>query len=233
MVASEPIGLATPRLLVRPYRPSPLGSDGQPIAAGDERALHEAIEASRQSLLPWLPWAKSGHLTPQASRDDIVRFTREAGQLEAGKAMVLGVFLRDAADSDPTRGSTLVGGVGFHTIRVDTHQAEIGYWTDARHRRRGYCSEATRWLLSWMLTPQHEQCVDAAGDARPGWGFRRVEITCAEPNLASRGVPIALGLRQEQRLAQAKWIDGIGWCDSLGWGVLRDEWDRHNHAMRA
>jgi RimJ/RimL family protein N-acetyltransferase len=231
MVSIEPIGLATPRLVVRQYRLSLQTATGQ--VDGDEQALHEAIDISRQSLLPWLPWARTGHLTVQASRDDIGRFNREAGQIEAGKAMVLGVFLRDVAGGHRAHGATLVGGVGFHTVNVETHQAEIGYWTDVRHRRRGYCLEATRWLLSWMLTPQNEQCIDAAGHARPGWGFRRVEITCAEPNAASRGVPTALGLRQEQRLVGAKWIDGIGWCDSLGWGVLRDEWDRQTHTMRA
>lgn len=210
--APVPDVLTTPRLVIRRYRD------------GDERALNEAITLSRESLLPWLPWAKSSHLTLNETIHDLVRFRRESENLGEHDALVLGVFRRDTG--------ALVGGSGFHTLKRDTHQGEIGYWTDARSRRQGYCTEATRWLISWMLTPQGEALRGADGREVPGWGFRRVEILCAGGNAASEGVPRKIGLRLEQRRVLDRWVDGVGWQDTLSWGILREEWDRDGHGVR-
>lgn len=214
--APLPDELATPRLTIRRFRPE------------DARALFDAVNVSRSTLLPWLPWAKTGHLTIYDTIHDIVRFQRDSERLGcAGATLVLGLFLRGGEHD-----GALVGGTGFHTVVPERRQAEIGYWMHVGHRRQGLCAEATRWMLSWMLTPAGEALAGADGREVPGWGFRRVEILCAGGNEGSRAVPGKLGLREEQHRLSDRWIDGQGWDDTRAWGVLDREWDRARHALR-
>lgn len=206
-----PDALATPRLVLRLYR------------EGDEHALFEAVNHSRPTLVPWLPWGKAAHHTLHDTIHDMVKFRNQARALGPGVALVLGVFRRDTG--------ALVGGTGFHTIVPDLAQAEVGYWMDARHRRQGLCAEATRWLISWMFTAQDATLTGADGAPVRGWGFRRAEILCAGGNAPSAGVPGSLGLRLEQRRTLDRWVEDRGWDDTLCWGVLREEWDAAKHAM--
>jgi hypothetical protein len=57
----------------------------------------------------------------------------------------------------------LVGGSGFARIMPNLREAEVGYWIRGSCQRRGYCTEATRGLISQGLTPAD----------RGGWGLRR------------------------------------------------------------
>jgi RimJ/RimL family protein N-acetyltransferase len=38
-------------------------------------------------------------------------------------------------------------------------------------------------------------------------------------------VPEKLGLRRELAARADRWVPGFGWDDSLGWGVLAEEWN--------
>lgn len=205
--------LITDRLVIRRYIP------------GDEHALYDAISTSRDTLAPWLPWAMTNHQNLHDSIYDIVRFKRATDDLASVSVVTLGVFLRSTG--------TLVGGTGFHTINRVTRQAEIGYWTDTRQRRQGFCVEATRWMISWMLTQAAQALRCADGSSLLGWGFRRVEILCAGDNSASAGVPTTIGLRKEQHRRLDRWIDGRGWNDTLCWGVVEDEWNCGTHRMKS
>lgn len=168
----------------------------------DARALYEATERSRGTLLPWLPWARTDNLSVEACHYTIEKFERDLAKLPAG-LIALGVFERASGE--------LVGGSGFHNIKPATHQAEVGYWTRSDWRRKGVCTESTRAVIEWMFRPQSEG----------GWGFRRIEIKCAAGNVGSQGVPRKLGLREEARFVQDRWIDGRGWDDTLVWGVVQ------------
>ncbi|MFG0326096.1 MAG: GNAT family N-acetyltransferase, partial [Phycisphaerales bacterium JB037] len=120
---------------------------------------------------------------------------------------VLGIFERS--------GGMLVGGTGLHRLAAETGQAEIGYWMRADRQGRGYATEACGGLISSALTPQIEG----------GWGFRRMTILCSTENGASAAVPRKLGIPLEQRIRLDRWIDGVGFTGTLGFGVLCDEWD--------
>ena len=117
----------------------------------------------------------------------------------------------------------LVGGTGLHRVQPAHHEAEIGYWIRAPLRQRGLCTEAVAGLLTWAFTPQ----------ARGGWGFRRVHIRCAGANAASARVPGKLNLPFEARHAQERWVTGVGWQDTLVWGVLAEQWDLATSSLRA
>ena len=70
-------------------------------------------------------------------------------------------------------------------------------------------------MISWGFTPQ----------SQGGWGLRRIHIKCAQRNSASQAVPAKIGRKEEIRSRQERFVPGMGWVETLGWGVLADEWD--------
>jgi ribosomal-protein-serine acetyltransferase len=179
----------------------------------DARSMFEALEVDRQSMLPWLPWVQHDNQSVEECIFHIERFKRAREEEDAGD-FVIGIFDRETGEA--------IGGTGMHRVIHHAHQAEIGYWVRADRRGQGLCTEATAHLISWCFTPAEEG----------GWGFRRIEIQCAAGNTASRRVPEKLGLRKEVELKEARWVDGLGWHDTLAWGVLTYEWDRAAHRSR-
>jgi ribosomal-protein-serine acetyltransferase len=185
----------TDRLLLRAYTQS------------DSPQLFASVARSREALLPWLPWAKTQHLSVEDSAQSIALFTESwrdplKPEHNATFGFVMGIF-------DQTTGE-LLGGTGFNRLDPYSHNAELGYWLDIRARGKGICTAATRALLDWAFEPQ----------STGGFGLRRVHIFAAERNTASCAVPRRLGLRQHLHSTQERWVDDIGWCDILGWEVL-------------
>lgn len=202
-----PARFETPRLVLRWFETS------------DAKALFEAVNRSRDTMVPWLPWAGSDHMTIEQSIYNIEWFRR--GRVAGEDAfMNLAGYVLGAFDKST---GTLVGGTGLNRFSRGTHNAETGYWVDADHRRNGYCAEMTAAVLSWAFMPQH--VAGSEGGSGGGFGLRRVHIFAASNNTASCGVPRKLGLREEMHTRQDRWVDGIGWCDTIGWGVLAEEWD--------
>jgi RimJ/RimL family protein N-acetyltransferase len=120
------------------------------------------------------------------------------------------------------RTGAVIGGTGFYQLDREAHSAEIGYWLRPSRRGEGLGTEMIRGLITWAFLPA------SAG----GWGLRRLEIYCAGRNIASGRIPKGLGLRQEYHARAARWMEGIGWDDTIGWGVVADEWDCRRSALR-
>ena len=166
----------------------------------DDEALFEAVSASRQALLPWLPWARDEHKTIPQSR----RFLELMAQDRAAAELTnLVLFIEERASG------ALVGGTGLHRIDATYACAEIGYWIHVDHRRRGYCREAVAGLLT------------AAFDT---FALRRIRICCGAANWGSRAVIERLGLRLEARERLERFVPGHGWMDSLSFAALAEEW---------
>jgi ribosomal-protein-serine acetyltransferase len=197
----------TDRLVIRPYR------------LEDAAALFAAVVLSRASLLPWLPWARVTHTSVEESRASIERFDQAMADPLAPEnnsvfGFVMGVFC--------SRTGEFVAGTGLNRMDAATHNAETGYWVRADRRREGWCSDALRATLSWAFLPQTEG----------GFGLRRVHIFASAANVASCGVPRRLGLRQHMHARLDRFVDGIGWTDTVGWDVLATEWDGRTHELR-
>ncbi|MDZ4829577.1 MAG: GNAT family protein [Phycisphaerae bacterium] len=170
----------------------------------DAESLVAALDEDRASFMPWLPWVPIDNRTIVEAHFNIERFRRE--RIDGPKDnFVIGIIDRATGH--------VVGGTGLHRMNLATHEAEIGYWTRPSRRGQGLCTEATEHLIDWAFAPQ------AAG----GWGLRRLQIYCAARNHASRRVPEKLNLRRESDRRADRWLDGIGWSDTLGWGVTADE----------
>lgn len=184
--------------------------------ASDAGDLFGAIDESRSSLLPWLPWAEHQHRSSAESAISIDYFAKARDNLLAPElgivGLVCGVFC--------ARTSRLLGGTGVNRIQAPRHTGEIGYWVRASERRKGVCARAAAAMISWCFTPQ----------AQGGFGLRRVHIFTAVPNEASVGVATKLGLHCFGRMRQDRFEIGLGWVDTLGWDVVADEWDLNHHA---
>jgi RimJ/RimL family protein N-acetyltransferase len=165
----------------------------------DARALHEAVARGREALLPWLPWARHGHGSVEESRLTIAGFGRSRRDA-AHPDYVMAIFERG--------GEALLGGTGLHCIRAATSEAEVGYWIRAGRQGQGLATEAVGALVAAAFGP---------------WGFRRLRLTCAAGNHASRRVAEKLGFRLEGRERQARWVEDVGWDDHLTFGLLASE----------
>lgn len=201
---SPPIALLYPfefgGLVVRPYE------------LADVEQLFGVIQRSRAALLPWLPWAEKQHLSLAGTRESVERFTaalRDPLEVENNRlfGFVFGVF--DCATG------ALLAGTGFNRIDAELHNAETGYWVRADRRREGIATRTLAATLSWGFMPQSDG----------GFGFRRVHIFAADRNLASCGVPRKLNLQETTHTRADRWVNGVGWCGTVGWEVLAEEWD--------
>lgn len=175
---------------------------------GDAAGMLRALDEDRASYLPWLPWVSSDNLNLGQC---IYRIEANRRAREAGEDFTIGWF-------DRATGQVL-GGSGFHRLDPASHTAEIGYWLRPDRRGAGLCTEAVAHMISWGF----------AAKLDGGWGFRRIVIYCAGGNTASARVCAKLGLRHEVQQLRARWVDGRGWEDTLGWGVLAEEWDGRGH----
>lgn len=199
-------------------RPGPLETDRFILRCpehSDAEALLECMEDDRASYAPWLPWIHTDNRSLPECHYSIEMFKRK---WDAADDLSLG-FVMSVIDKQT---GTLIAGTGLHRFRPALHEGEIGYWVRSSARGKGIATEATAHLLSWAFRPQ----------AEGGWGLRRITIWCAEPNAGSVRVPTKLGLPLESRVRQERWLEGLGWTDSLGWAVLESDWDRERHQMK-
>lgn len=160
--------IETERLVIRCWEPV------------DAALLKEAIDASREHLLPWMPWAKH---EPTDLQTKIERLRQFRGNFDLGRDFVYGVF-----DLDET---SVLGGTGLHTRIEKTAPEfaarEIGYWIHKDHINQGLATEVSAALTKVAFE------ID---------GVDRLEIHCDPDNIRSAAVPRKLGYRHEATLAR-------------------------------
>lgn len=180
-----PALLKTPRLELRRW------------SLDDLDDVMAAIEASIESLQPWMPWAAGG--VP----------SREIEQ----RAFQTGIANFDADIDWPFSlyeidSGACVGGCGLHRTKTP-HQVEIGYWIHADHQSRGYATEATSALVDVALTAMD-------------W-VEEVRIRMDVANTGSARVPAKLGFQmiaEEERPIETSGQTGRG----LVWSMHRSRW---------
>ena len=161
--------LLTPRLCIRCWNPS------------DAAALKTAVEASREHLQPWMPWAHE----ETSLQDQIDRLRQVRAQFDQGQDFTFGIFNRDE--------SLVLGSTGLHT-RLGSHAREIGYWVHVDHVGKGYATETAAALTKVAFVLE---------------GLDRVEIHCDPANLGSAAIPKKLGYPLEATLARrTHWPNG-------------------------
>jgi RimJ/RimL family protein N-acetyltransferase len=175
------------RVLVRPFRP------------GDGAALWDAVEESREHILPWLPWGDT-HKSPA---DSEAYARRNCAKWLTREDLPLSVWDRSAAE--------FLGGSGLHRIEWDVPSFEIGYWLRKSAVGQGYMTEAVSLICALAFETLAAQ---------------RVFIRCAAGNQRSAAIPVRLGFAYEGTLRNAKRDTRGELRDMLIFGMTPDGYKR-------
>jgi len=176
--------IETERLVVRCWDPK------------DAALIQEASAASKEHLLPFMPWAAN---EPQTVEQKVELMRRFRGLFDRGEDYVYGIF-----NKDETRA---LGGTGLHT-RLKDNALEIGYWLHKDFINQGYITESSAALTKVAFELYH---VD------------RMEIHCSVENLASASVPRKLGYTHEATRRRLGYANGKA-TDSMVWTLFADEY---------
>lgn len=174
----------TPRLCIRCWNPA------------DAVRLKVAVDASREHLRPWMPWA--GEEEPLQNYID--RLRRFRGEFDLGKDYIYGILSRDE--------NLIFGGSGLHTRR-GSHAREIGYWIHVDYIGQGYATETALALTKVAFE------ID---------GMDRVEIHCDPANFASAAIPKKLGYTHEATLRRRSHWSEEKVEDSMIWSLFASEY---------
>ena len=156
----------------------------RPLRAADAPELQALVEANREHLSRWMPWAAD---------QDLPGCEKFIADAEAQLARDDG-FQAAIAPAGP-----IVGVVGFHPIDWTNRNTTIGYWLAEDHQGKGLMTTIVRAL------------VDHAFEE---WNLHRIEIHCAPGNHRSRAIPERLGFREEAtlretELVEGRWLDSV------------------------
>ncbi|HET9678322.1 MAG TPA: GNAT family N-acetyltransferase [Solirubrobacterales bacterium] len=144
----------------------------RPLQAVDAAELHALVEASRDYLSRWLPWAAGQELK------DTEAFIAET---EAQLARNDG-FQAAIAPDGPINGV-----VGFHSVDWTNRNTTIGYWLAEKAQGRGIMTTAVGALVD-----------HAFGE----WNLHRIEIHCTLPTTAAAPSPSASASAKKRRCAR-------------------------------
>jgi ribosomal-protein-serine acetyltransferase len=146
----------------------------RPLEEADAPELYALIDANRDYLARWMPWA------PGQTLEGTLEFVRATRKQLADN---------DGFQAAIVRGGRIVGVCGFHAVNRQHRSTSIGYWLDEREQGQGIMTRSVRALVDLAL---HE------------WKLNRVEIRAAPENHRSRAIPERLGFSQEGVLKEAE-----------------------------
>lgn len=163
--------------MVRPLR---FGADRELrlLQEADAEELHSLIEANREHLGSWLPWA------PNQRYSDTLQFIRHSRRLAAHN---------NGLQTGVVAGGRIVGIAGFHAVDWSNRTSSIGYWLAADEQGRGIMTAAVTELC------RHGFVV---------WKLNRIELRIAPGNRRSRAIADRLGFVYEGTLRNAEILNG-------------------------
>jgi ribosomal-protein-serine acetyltransferase len=137
------------------------------LEEADAEELYALVEANRDYLAAWLPWA--------------------AGQTLKGTREFIRKTRRQVDENDGFQGALfldgqMVGAGGFVSVNWESRWTELGYWLAEEQQGRG------------LMTKTVSALVDHAFGE---WDLNRVEIHAGAGNRRSRAIPERLGFQQE------------------------------------
>jgi ribosomal-protein-serine acetyltransferase len=161
----------------------------------DAQELYDVIDANREHLLPWMPWAPAHH-----GAEDVLPFIRLTRRQIADNDGLQTVIV------DPN--GRIVGMVGVHGVDWRNGSTSIGYWISGDEQGRGTMTAAVRAYVDHAFAT---------------WKLNRVTIEAAIGNARSRAIPERLGFREEGTLREAELV-GEQRHDSVLYSMLAADW---------
>ncbi len=150
----------------------------RPVEAADAAQLHALVEANRDYLAQWLPWAAG---------QDLPRTEQFIAEAEAQRDRGDGFQAVIAPQGE------IVGVAGFHSIDWINRNTSIGYWLAEDAQGKGTMTTVVRALVDQAFAE---------------WNLHRIEIHCAPENHRSRAIPERLGFREEAVLRETELVGG-------------------------
>lgn len=150
----------------------------RPVEAADAPELYALIEANREYLARWLPWAAGQDLA--ATEQFIAESEAQLARNDGFQAVI-------APQGE------IVGVAGFHSIDWTNRNTSIGYWLAEDAQGKGTMTTVVSALVDHAFTE---------------WSLHRVEIHCAPENHRSRAIPERLGFREEAVLRETELVGG-------------------------
>lgn len=185
--------------------------DAEGFANGMDQALvppnkdatkrwRQRLESAIIAVIVCLPPAPSG---PEPAADTAKDEAQQPGSKKAAAA-----------------GPTPIGLIslsGATSMRTAQHRnANVGIDILPPYQRKGYGSEAIRWVVAWGFRE---------------YGLHRIGIESFSHNEGAGRLYERLGFVPEQRKREALWFRG-GWSDLLGFAMLEDEWRERERQRR-
>ncbi len=146
------------------------------LEESDAQELYAAIEANRDHLKRWMPWAEG-----QTLQDTLAFIQRTREQLASNDGFQTAVI----------ENGRIVGVIGFHGVSWQHRSTSVGYWLAESAQRRGTMTHAVRTLVDHAFGT---------------WRLHRVEIRVAVDNTRSRAIPERLAFTQEGVVREAEQI---------------------------
>jgi ribosomal-protein-serine acetyltransferase len=144
------------------------------LQESDAAELYALIDADREQLAQWLPWAA------RQTAADTVEFIRGGRQQ---------VARNDGFQAAVVREERIVGVIGFARVDWENRATTLGYWLSRASQGTGLMTDAVRVLTDHALST---------------WELTRVEIRAAAENTRSRAIPERLGFAEEGLLRGAE-----------------------------
>ena len=155
----------------------------------DAEDLYATVDANRDHLARWMPWA--------------------AGQTLEGTLAFIRSTRRQLANNDGFQTAIveegrIIGMVGFHGVSWDHRSTSIGYWLAEAAQGRGIMTRAVRALADYAFTV---------------WELDRIEIRAAVDNKRSRSIRNGSGFDRKACSARPSWsaIDTWTTPSTRGW----------------
>lgn len=150
----------------------------RPLESEDASELHALIEANREHLARWMPWAADQTI------EGTERFLAEA---------VEQLHRDDGFQAKIEPEGEIVGVAGFHSVDWVNRNTSLGYWLAADAQGRGTMTSVVGALLDHAFYE---------------WELHRVELHCAPENARSRAIAERLSFRNEARLRETELVGG-------------------------
>ena len=144
------------------------------LEEGDAEELHALVDANRDYLAEWMPWAADQTL------EGTLAFIRTTMRRHAENNGFETALVLDGR---------IVGAAGFAGVDWVARSTSIGYWLAETHQGRGLMTSAVRALI---------------GHAFGEWELHRVQIQAAVGNNRSSAIPERLGFQREGVLREAE-----------------------------
>jgi RimJ/RimL family protein N-acetyltransferase len=132
------------------------------------KAMFELVNTNRTYFEPWFSWVK----TTQKTEDSFCFLFEEESKTVEFKGIGYMIVLDEQ----------LIGHISLFNMNLKHKYAEIGYWIDASHTRKGHMTEAVKMLSK---------------EAFKNLNIHRLEILCEKENTASATVAKKSGFQFE------------------------------------